>query len=597
MRIIAFKGTRWSTIGILAVSVILIAAAANGIWQLAQVLRVEAKGPVDGDALIYLTVASGILNGLKPYIDLFESKPPGMYLVMLVSLILSGGMKAATMMQVLILAALPFLLGWYAWRESRLRAERRGRVMLSVGIAFVLGLQFGLLLEGWSGALQTESFGAFFGILYVLTIATDKQIGAARMWIAAIWLLCSVGMKEPFVLSNLGAALLLSRSSKDFLRKFVIPLALAMLLGTVILALTGWLKPYLHLYLPAMLEYRIESRAEDPVWLRGLRVNKIFSQMTTFSEVPTLGVVLAMGWVAGIAVKVGARRKWASVVAVAVAVATVAAMHFSYILLKVIVLAKQVGIADMGNDPFFRTMIARYALGACIYVGGAIAVWRYEKRCIVHVLLAATALYLLTLSNAVGGFFVNHASFAFPGYVAMAVWALYLFRKEGGNRTAAIACTVLVVAGAAVMRPSPERLKYLSDSMRFRQSSEGELVDAVDRLLDACGEQRFLFIGKFPELAYSKHSPIGPMFLQFFHWYLPREHPLYELTRANADRDAHVVVNLVPEEVNYPLAGFVAKEFTEEAPRCAREISMPSGIEVLYRKGWSGPSDNDAAEV
>src|SRR3989338_10892941 len=43
------------------------------------------------DAYIFMTVGRGILNGLRPYTDLFESKPVGVFLLNALSFRLTGG--------------------------------------------------------------------------------------------------------------------------------------------------------------------------------------------------------------------------------------------------------------------------------------------------------------------------------------------------------------------------------------------------------------------------------------------------------------------------------------------------------------------------
>ena len=41
----------------------------------------ELSGVLHGDAMIFQTVGRGILNGIKPYSGLFETKPPGIFLM------------------------------------------------------------------------------------------------------------------------------------------------------------------------------------------------------------------------------------------------------------------------------------------------------------------------------------------------------------------------------------------------------------------------------------------------------------------------------------------------------------------------------------
>lgn len=45
---------------------------------------------MDSDVLLYFAAGRGILNGLSPYIDIFETKPPGMFLLSALSLRVTG---------------------------------------------------------------------------------------------------------------------------------------------------------------------------------------------------------------------------------------------------------------------------------------------------------------------------------------------------------------------------------------------------------------------------------------------------------------------------------------------------------------------------
>jgi hypothetical protein len=63
--------------------------ALKSTYHLIYILSAESQRSVS-DYLLYTVVGRGILNGLTPYIDLFESKPPGMFLLAAVSLLVSG---------------------------------------------------------------------------------------------------------------------------------------------------------------------------------------------------------------------------------------------------------------------------------------------------------------------------------------------------------------------------------------------------------------------------------------------------------------------------------------------------------------------------
>src|SRR5262249_53570701 len=69
---------------------LLVLASAKVCVDLYGALVLEAQGFLSPDVLIYLTIGKGMLNGLHVYRDLFESKPPGIFLLSAISLRLGG---------------------------------------------------------------------------------------------------------------------------------------------------------------------------------------------------------------------------------------------------------------------------------------------------------------------------------------------------------------------------------------------------------------------------------------------------------------------------------------------------------------------------
>src|SRR4051794_25138269 len=82
------------------VGVLLIALAfLNGSHELTLRLLYELQVPVHGDSAIYFTIGRGIVHGLVPYRDLFETKPPGVFLLAALSLLISGDGRSAAALQ------------------------------------------------------------------------------------------------------------------------------------------------------------------------------------------------------------------------------------------------------------------------------------------------------------------------------------------------------------------------------------------------------------------------------------------------------------------------------------------------------------------
>lgn len=58
--------------------VILIALAIS-FYRLSVIILYQVQMPAVSDGAIYYAMGRGIVNGLTPYIDLFETKPPGIF--------------------------------------------------------------------------------------------------------------------------------------------------------------------------------------------------------------------------------------------------------------------------------------------------------------------------------------------------------------------------------------------------------------------------------------------------------------------------------------------------------------------------------------
>src|SRR5437762_2143520 len=109
------KGLRFSFI------ILLICAAGKISYDLVQTLHMESRGPMDADALIYLTIGRAILNGSKVYVDFFESKPPAIFYLSALSLRL-GGTGLMRFLEILSILLVPGVLTISGWRRSRLLA-------------------------------------------------------------------------------------------------------------------------------------------------------------------------------------------------------------------------------------------------------------------------------------------------------------------------------------------------------------------------------------------------------------------------------------------------------------------------------------------
>ncbi len=281
-------GARWilwfllgaATVGI---GVLLLSKA----WMLLQ-------GDRTSDAYIYWQMGRAILNGRRPYADIFESKPPGIFLLSALSFAVTGGPLLGYILNALIMLAVPLLLILAVQSQlSRVSTDRRRMPLVLAGLfGGLLSLYMGSHANGW----QNEFYGAFFGIVYVVSIVRDQHAPSrASLAGATIGMLGSIGFKEPFFLLLVASALLLLKPSiSSWWRLFLLPLLLSAAIGFIGLVLLGSQAAYFTVYLRSMLGQYIVRY--DPLWYRAVNPLHILESLTAFSPLLLLliGVLIVL---------------------------------------------------------------------------------------------------------------------------------------------------------------------------------------------------------------------------------------------------------------------------------------------------------------
>ena len=353
---------------------ILAVATGRMAWELVRRFALfDAQVQFGTDAPLYFGMGRGILNGLVPYLDLFETKPPGMYLLSALSLLISGDERWAMLLQIIVLAGIPWLLLLFTAKATD-KSPRQTRLSLLL-LSFLFGSGLAIFTAIHAGRFQTESFGAFAGIAYLVTLAWNPRqpVGKRRMLFGSFLLMASVGLKEPFVLTLFAAAGLLSTTLARFVRIFVIPVAIAALIGISIMAALGWLDPYLTIYLPEVLggrlpditNYRLPIEgaklvANQPAWLRGFIVTRVFERFLWYHlGIPFVGLAAVFLWLANPALK----RSNSTVLSLLASSASVwlggFLLHKTFYLLQLLEILKY---RIPFGDPFFRRLVWEYVV-------------------------------------------------------------------------------------------------------------------------------------------------------------------------------------------------------------------------------------------
>ncbi len=240
----------------------------------------ELQGPWTWDTPIYWAIGRGIYNHIQPYSGLFETKPPGIFLLATLSLLIAGNVDFMRYFQITaigIIAVAPI----FAFLITNPRRQVHWGLRSLISLSF--GLVLGLYSAQRSGEIQVESFGAAFGCLYAVTCyyLASRPVRPVHVLVCSGVIFFACLLKEPFALSCLGVSLVFISCCKKFVQLFVLPLALAGALGLLTLYFVADVKFYLTEYLPYMSSAHV-GRFGSP-WIRALNFRRTLEDQFDFS--------------------------------------------------------------------------------------------------------------------------------------------------------------------------------------------------------------------------------------------------------------------------------------------------------------------------
>lgn len=416
------------------------------------IVTYELNHAYTADSPLYWAVGRGMLNGLKPYTEMYENKPLGVFLVSAISFLLTDDTIICNIVSVLavfLIAILPVtaIIGDRKTTEKNDNAA----VMYAAGYVIVLfsGLMLAFYSERRSGGFQVEAIGAAFSLLFICLVKKQKTVGKRRDRIiltsaSALAIGCAVMFKEPFLLISVFGALLFVNSVKEFIRGILLPCLIGGVWFVIVLAAAGVLVPYFTIYIQQMFITRLSGTS---VLIRACHVLTIFKDLWHVS-------------------------------------------HFLFVLILVFVLLM-----------LLRMFINRKSTAQFIFdvikVGSAIF----------------AASFCVGLG---GQYFNHHYVFAVPVYSSFVIYGgafFFEFRSRGIATTVPVLLlTVLTMLSAARKVGVSYVYSYTEEYSAIE--SKAEYVDAlmdfygVDRYQYVGFNQREKFFGL------TKHSPQGPVFIQ-----------------------------------------------------------------------------------
>lgn len=491
-------------------------------------MHYELSGVLTDDALIYLAMGRGILNGLLPYSDLFETKPPGIFLLNAASLYLTGDVGPLKMLQALVLLTIAGVVPVGTW--MRVKNLPRNERTIALLLSMVFGLLLSLYTATMAGEGQVESFGAAFALLALLGMSIERRC------MTILGILGAVGVKEPFLFSIIAGALILHSRTRSLFnypafaqpphglrpagkatagRQFFIVHILAIAIGLALLALLGYLVPYLTIYLPHMLG--THAVAHVPLWQRSFAMDRFLANIASFS-IPLAGgtVVLLLGTLA----------------------------------------------AGLHNTT---------TLAASAWTGR----WFF-------------GLYLTLMAIGIGGdFYGHHFVFAVPFLVAC-LWVFVTALEERTTLSLHMATTLFVTCliGAAAFH-SRSNYAAAKEAWQHRRTELTQMAATIDTIMDRCGFDRYLHLkpkGGGP-FAYTRHSPEGPIFTQYSRFMGFEGSPFIEPFKQVLLRTPLILLtDLDAVRMTEVAKRYIRTSFTPDHPTCAGDIPpLPVEYSLLFR--------------
>lgn len=476
------------------------------------------------DCNLFWAVGRGMLNGLVPYRDLFESKPPGIFVLSSISLLWTDSRIAAGVMVAIATVALAIVPAAYMVPLFKHHSRTRRIRFLCTGLLFGAAMVFYVGRSSFN--FMPEQFGALFGALYVLTIALlsgrhTTRVCHVRTILGGACIFGAGFMKEPFVITAVAGGLLLSYSVAEAKENVVYPVLMSG--GFLVAALLGlgFFKPYVFIYLKTMLGSRIES-GEGSLLTRAFTpesYESIWINISAYSHYIAVLLIAMLG------------------------IAFIRSTHRS---------VRQKRYVVHG----IFVVLAVYLLVTSVFTGGSL---QYSQ----------------------------HYLFPIPGYIALFFLVMRDIEKHLHTwhmKFFGFGATLLL---ALVSTTFPhDGFHALASVTEAEETGEARVAAELDALLDRCDVDRYLYIGTIGRklYGYTKHSPLGPLFFQHDIYFDGEDTANLRAEFFSSVRKSSIIVYDRKHSVplgKWGINMYIRRNFTETPWPCAKDL-IPTGQETLY---------------
>ncbi len=473
----------WIVVACLAVALIL-----NSVNELIFRLSYELEEIGNYDTYLYYTVGRALSEGKQPYLEMYENKPPMIYLLSAISYKLFGNYyltNVCAFLSFVTMLIVPIVFCIISWKKRKPNA-----ILGALTLIFTLAtsILFMFFSEEKSAEVQIESFGTasiLLAILFCYLTDLKKDVKFYSVWVilSGVFMGIATMFKEPFALVGGVALLMFSHNKRDLLYKIVFPAVWAVVTCVIILLLSNCFVPYFTIYLKNMFSSHISIYGSPFERMKNLKI--IFDYLYNFSKILPLLIIVFF-----------------------------------------VVFVLKETLAHYSDNGIINTV--------CKFSG---------------VIKAVLFLYVISFVVGLGGQYYNHHHvFAMPFYFAlMLIFAEFLLSlktermtfkeiKQGflthktedktteselfskkvlKNFFAYFALILLIVVQCDAFTKTED---YVYGTDWVIETSKMTKVNAgyIDDILDATGENTYLWIGfnGYNPYAYTKHLPSGPCFAQ-----------------------------------------------------------------------------------
>jgi|GEM_PF-6728454 len=599
--------------------IILLIASATflELWHFSVIAKYLLSIPPNSDAELFLAMGRGILNGLHIYRDLFESKPPILFL--LAALVnYFGNYSLFVWIQVLLLFLLAPTLVFFSWRKT-------GN-LYKTSICFLLGITIATQSLMWSWGFEGEGFALLFAILPTLLWKRSLCLAGVSLGIAAM-------IKEPFVVSAGMAMLVFCEGREDF-RRLLYTVLIGIGSSLCILLLSGVFIDYFTLYLPEMFTGRVNSYImypdygkrlyfliSAPLWVKTLEVYKIF----LFLADPVTSLLLPVFFIGCLVIFPCIRAKdfriRSMVFSAAFMLAAVfagAKLFFAYEFLSVItLLGKQIP----WSNPIVLYVLSLVLLPIMllsVFSGFVYWKWRTSRQVVFLTIAATVGLFLTGALMTYGGFYdgMRYTIFAFPFLIAVALYCITHGRKFMLFITALLIFNVFMPGRfTKTFAFNSEAIKAIERTNQFALAGP-----KLDSIMDSCKYDRYFLANTHiqPLMAFTSHSPYQISYGQqravgSLGFSAPAPPNKFFAEKFQTDmHDTQIIVAALTDDpfqkqdkvhnerikrmdpipdsptsrIPVDLVPTMQKDFTLIPPPCAEGIAPIKGIKIFFRKGF-----------